>query len=127
MTLSDINFIGERNPAVKDVRSILERHPGPMATHLRRRTLGSLDIEQVYIYPPMEGAARRAAARIRIIGVKKITRGTLTEDAPEELGYVEGFIGEPEFNTKLATLIRSKFGSPEQFATSYPRVIFEEV
>ena len=45
---------------------------------------------------------------------------------PELVGYVKGLVGGAEFNTNFADLIRTKFGSTEQFATAYPRVILKE-
>jgi hypothetical protein len=127
ISISEIKVIGERDLIARDVLRILRRHPGPMATRSRRATLGTLEAEEVYIYPPMEGAASQPPPKVRIIGVKKVPSGTATRDVEEEVGYVEGFIGEPEFNTKFAALIKSKFGSPEQFAGTYPRIVLEEV
>jgi hypothetical protein len=125
-TMSEITVIREKDPITQDVLAIMRKHPGPMATRSRRPTLGKMDIEEVYIYPPVEEAALRSPPNIKVIGVKRVARGTTTEEVPEEVGYVEGFIGEAEFNTKFAELIRSKFGSFEQFATTYPRIILEE-
>jgi hypothetical protein len=126
LSISEITVIGEKDPITQDVLAIMKKHPGPMATRSRRSTLGKLAIEEVYIYPPVEGVALRPPPNVKVIGVKRVTRGATTEEVPEEVGYVKGFIGEAEFNTKFAELIRSKFGSLEQFATTYPRVIFEE-
>jgi len=125
-SMSEITVIGEKDPITQDVLDILKKHPGPMATRSRRPTLGKMEIEQVYIYPPVEDAARRPPPKVRIIGVKRTVRDSTTEEVPEEVGYVEGFVGEAQFNTKFAELIRSKFGSLEQFALTYPRIILEE-
>jgi hypothetical protein len=127
VSMSEIKVIGERNPITQDVLGIMRKHPGPMATRSRRPLLGKMEIEEAYIYPPLQATARREPPNVRIIGLKKITRGAKTEEEEEEVGYVEGFIGAPEFNTKLAELIKAKFGSLEQFAGTYPRVILEEV
>jgi hypothetical protein len=125
VSMSEVKVIGEKNPITTDVLAILRKHPGPMATRSRRPTLGDIETDEVYVYPAVEGAIRRPP-NVRIIGVKKVTSGTETRDVQEEVGQVEGFIGEPEFNTKFTALIRSKFGSPEQFAATYPRVILQE-
>lgn len=126
VSMSEITVIGEKDPTTQDVLGIMKKHPGPMATRSRSSTLGRMGIEEIYIYPPVEEAAQRPPPKVRIIGVKRIVRDTKTDEVPEEVGYVEGYIGGAEFNTKFAELIRSKFGSLEQFATTYPRIILEE-
>jgi hypothetical protein len=127
ITISDITVVGERNPITQDVLRVLNRRPGPMAIRLRQPVLGNLETEEAYIYPRMEEAARRPPPKVKIIGIKQDPSETPPQEVREEVGCLEGFIGEPEFNTKLAALIRSKFGSPEQFAVAYPRVVLESV
>jgi len=92
----------------------------------RRPMLGNTAIEEVYIYPPVASVARRVPPQVKITGVKRIVRGTETEEVSEVVGYVEGFIGEADFNNKFAELIKSKFGTTEQFGVTYPRIILEE-
>jgi hypothetical protein len=127
VSISEIKAIGERSPITQEVLGIMRRRPGPMALRSRSRALRDLGIEEVYIDPPVEGPARRPPPHVRVIGLKRVVQGNNTEESPEEVGQVEGFIGEAEFNTRLSELIRSKFGSPEQFAAAYPRVLLEEI
>lgn len=49
---SEIKVIGPNNPIAKDVLAITARHPGRLATRYGGRVLGSMSVEQVYIYPP---------------------------------------------------------------------------
>lgn len=123
---SDISGIREEKPLAQLALDIRKKHPGPMATRSRRKSLGDLGVEEVYVYPPIEGAVRSAPPNVRVTGVKKVVHGTMTEEVPEVVGYVKGFVGGAEFNTNFADLIKTKFGSSEQFATAYPRVILEE-
>ncbi len=48
---SEIKVVSPSNPIAKDVLAIMARHPGRLATRYGGKTLGSMAIEQVYIYP----------------------------------------------------------------------------
>lgn len=48
---SEIKVVSPSNPIAKDVLAILTRHPGRLATRFGGKTLGSMAVEQVYIYP----------------------------------------------------------------------------
>lgn len=127
VSMSEVKVIGARDATAEDMLRLVRRHPGPMATRTRGPTLGALEIEEAYLYPPAEEAARRPPPKVRILGIKAVADGTATKEVAEEVGCVEGFIGEPEFNSKFASLIKSKFGSPEQFAVAYPRIVLEKL
>ena len=79
VTLLDVTVIGEEKPLTQIVLDIQRKHPGPVALRSRRRALGDLGIQEVYIYPPVEGAARCVPPNVRITGVKRVVRGTTTE------------------------------------------------
>ena len=126
VSLLDISVVREKEPLAQLALDIQKKHPGPLATRSRRKSLGDLGVDEVYVYPPIEPVARPAPPNVRITGVKKVVQGTTTEEVPEVVGYVKGFVGGAEFNANFADLIKTKFGSTEQFATAYPRVILEE-
>lgn len=52
ITSSEIKVIGRGNPIAKDVLAITARYPGRLATRYGGRILGSMSVDQVYIYPP---------------------------------------------------------------------------
>lgn len=52
ITSSEIKVIGPGNPIAKDVSAIMNRYPGRLPTRYSGRILGSMSVEQVYIYPP---------------------------------------------------------------------------
>jgi len=47
---SEIKVVSPSNPIAKDVLAIMARHPGRLATRYGGKTLGSMAVEQVYIY-----------------------------------------------------------------------------
>lgn len=49
---SEINIVSPNNPIAKDVLAIMARHPGWSASRFAGKTLGSMAVEQTYIYPP---------------------------------------------------------------------------
>ena len=49
---SAIKLIGPGHPAAKDVLAIMARHPRRLASRFSGTTLGSMAVEQAYIYPP---------------------------------------------------------------------------
>lgn len=49
---SEIKVISPNNPIAQDVLAVMARHPGRLATRFSGRTLGSMSVEQTYIYPP---------------------------------------------------------------------------
>jgi hypothetical protein len=119
----DVTVIREKEPLAQLALDIRKKHPGPKATRSRRKSLADYSVDEVYVYPPIEAAAPPS---VKVTGVKKVVHGTTTAEVPELVGYVKGFVGGAEFNTNFADLIKTKFGSTEQFATAYPRVILEE-
>ena len=122
----DIRISRETEPLAQLALDIQKKHPGPKATRSRRKSLANYGIDEVYVYPPLEAAPRPVSPSVKVTGVKKVTQGATTAEVPEVVGYVKGFVGGAEFNTNFADLIKAKFGSTEQFATAYPRVILEE-
>jgi hypothetical protein len=48
---SEIKVVSPSNPIAKDVLAIMARHPGRLATRYGGKRLGSMAVEQVYIYP----------------------------------------------------------------------------
>ncbi|SIO62656.1 hypothetical protein SAMN05444166_7111 [Singulisphaera sp. GP187] len=51
LSLSDIKLIGGTNPITRDVLSILSRHPSRLALRYGGKQLGSMTIEEAYVYP----------------------------------------------------------------------------
>jgi hypothetical protein len=51
LSLSDIKLVGADNPIAKDVLRILARYPGRVATRYGGKQLGSMTIDDAYIYP----------------------------------------------------------------------------
>jgi hypothetical protein len=49
--LSDVKLIGANDPMTKEVLEIQNRFPSRLATRSRRKLLGDLAIDEVYIYP----------------------------------------------------------------------------
>ena len=49
---SEIKVISPNDPIAKDVIAITARHPGRSAPRFGGRTLGSMVVDQTYIYPP---------------------------------------------------------------------------
>ena len=48
---SEIKVISPSTPIAKEVLAVMSRNPGRLATRFRGETLGSLAVEQTYIYP----------------------------------------------------------------------------
>lgn len=48
---SEIKAVSPNNPIAKDVLAIMARHPGRLVTRYGGNSLGSMAVEQVYIYP----------------------------------------------------------------------------
>lgn len=50
---SEIKVVSPGNPIAKDVLEIMSRYPGRLATRFGGKTLGSMAVEHVYIYPSL--------------------------------------------------------------------------
>jgi hypothetical protein len=48
---SEIKVISPNNPIARDVIAVMVRHPGRLATRFGSKTLGSMTVEQIHIYP----------------------------------------------------------------------------
>ena len=51
ISVSDVKLIGMNNPITKDILEIRQRYPGKLPTISRRRQLGSVAVDEVYVYP----------------------------------------------------------------------------
>lgn len=51
ITSSEIKVVGENNPIVKDVLAIMARRPDRKGTRIGNAVLGSIAVDQGYIYP----------------------------------------------------------------------------
>ena len=49
---SEIKVVGRNNPIARDVLAVTARYAGRLATRVGGRTLGSMAVDQIYIYPP---------------------------------------------------------------------------
>lgn len=49
---SEIKVVSPGNPIARDLLAIMARHPGRFSTRFGGKTLGSMAVEQTYIYPP---------------------------------------------------------------------------
>jgi hypothetical protein len=54
VTDSDISLVGHDDPITRDLLDIKKRYPGRLPTRSRRPQLGSLAVEETYVYPPTE-------------------------------------------------------------------------
>ena len=52
LSSSEIKVVGPSNPVARDVLAIMARYPGRLSTRFGGKTLGSMAVEQTYIYPP---------------------------------------------------------------------------
>ncbi len=59
--------------------------------------------------------------------IKKVVEGAQPKDVEDEIDFVEGCVGEPEFSARFAELVKPRFGSVEQFQAAYPRIVLDEV
>jgi hypothetical protein len=126
ITMSDVSVIGESDPMAKDVLSIQDQHPGPMAVRSRQSRLGNVEIDEDYVYPPGAGSEGIGSRRkTRIVGEREECSGGEKRVVAEEIGVVEGVIGEEIFNRSYARLITEKFGSVEAFASYYPKGYYQ--
>jgi hypothetical protein len=50
LSSSEIKVVSPSNPIAKDVLTIMARYPGRLSTRFGGRTLGSMEVEQTYIY-----------------------------------------------------------------------------
>lgn len=122
ISMSEIKVIGSTDPITKDVLAIQARHPGGMPTRSRKSRLGDLAIEEVYIYSPLSvaGDGRRGKRKTRIIGKREDFSSGERKIIGEEVGVVDGLLGEEAFNKGWLRLINAKFGGIEGFASRYP-------
>ena len=75
ITASDIRLIGVGDPITRDTLEIQSQHPGRLATRSRRPMLGSLGIEEVYVYPaPLALRGDNAEKRRLKKDVKQVER-----------------------------------------------------
>jgi hypothetical protein len=126
IAISDVKVIGENDPIAKDVLSIQDQQPGPMAVGSRQSRLGNVEIDEVYVYPPGSGSEGVGTKRkTRIVGEREVCSGGEKRVVEEEIGVVEGVIGEEIFNRSYARLITKKFGTVEAFASLYPKGYFQ--
>jgi len=51
VSVSDVKLVGANNPITKDILGIRERYPGKHPTFSRRSQLGSVAVDEGYIYP----------------------------------------------------------------------------
>ncbi len=49
---SEIKVISPNNAIAKEMLAVMARHPGRLATRFVGKTLGPLEVEQAYVYPP---------------------------------------------------------------------------
>ena len=126
ITMSYVTVIGESDPMAKDVLSIQDRHPGSMAVRSRQSRLGNVEIDEDYVYPPGAGSEGVGSRRkTRIVGEREECSGGEKRVVEEEIGVIEGVIGEEIFNRSYSRLITEKFGSVEAFASHYPKGYYQ--
>jgi len=123
ISLSEVKLISPTNPIARAVLEILQRHPGRFPTRLQLPQLGNVAIEEVYIYPPTAAlaAASRGKRKTKIIGRREDASGGEPRIVEEEIGTVDGILGEEIFNQGWQRLLNDKFGGIEGFASRYPK------
>lgn len=59
VAMSEIKLIGPQNPIALSVGGLMARHPGAASLRYGSKTLGSMAVEEVYVYPPFLFDAQR--------------------------------------------------------------------
>jgi hypothetical protein len=80
--------------------------------------------QELYLYPA-PSAWPAHVARTRVVGIREDASTDPPRQIEEEIGFVEGLIGEDDFSRRFAEMVRSRFGSVEQFRARYPRVLLQ--
>jgi len=117
IALSDIKLISADNPIAADVQKIQTRYSGRTVIPFGGARLGGLDIETALIYPRWQFTTGK---KTRIVGRRADYSCEPPRIVEEEIGVVEGILGEDAFNKAYLELIISKFGDFHGFASSYP-------
>lgn len=109
VTDSDINLVGPNDPITRDVLEIKERFRGSLPTRSRRPQLGTLAVEETYVYPaPLPQQLKRK--------VTDETVGNLPA-LPEEIREIYMWLCQDvvALNQKW-DFYQGLFGKPENFA-----------
>lgn len=121
ISMFDVKLISQGSPIAIDAKSVQDRHRARQPLRLNVSRLGDLSAEEVYIYP----AIRMPNYRTKVIGCREVEVGGKTEILRDDIGTVEGMVGEDVFNESWLKLINEKFGSIDEFATRYPSFMLQ--
>jgi hypothetical protein len=120
-TVFDVKLISPGSPIAKDAKRLQDLHRARQPLRLNVSRLGDLSAEEVYIYP----AVPMPKYRTKVIGCREVAVGNKTETVRDDIGIVEGMVGEDVFNESWLKLINEKFGSIDEFATRYPSFLLQ--
>lgn len=104
---------------------LARKKPYPVRIRGSAARLGNTDLEEAYIYPSLPNG--RLLPRTRIVGIRAEGQGEQVRQIEDDIGVIDAFIGESNFDQKFAELIRSRYGSVERFRAAYPRLILQAV
>jgi hypothetical protein len=124
VSLSEIKLVSPDNPIVRDVLDIPLRYsPDRLATSSHKATLGSMAVEEVYVYPPTLAAreARAGRRQTKVFGLREVGSGPNAKIVPEEIGVVGGHPNDEWFSRAYKKMITAGFGSVDNFHHRYPR------
>lgn len=117
VTGGDYQLVPKQHPVVKQALELQKQRSESALIRYHTDYFGGLEVEEVYIYPRITG--QHLQARTRVLGIR--------EQVEEELGVVEGLVGDEVFHRRFTDLVRLRFGSAEQFAAAYPCVVFQKL
>jgi hypothetical protein len=128
ITMADVVLVGPVDPVARDLITMTKA--GAVSTLTRVQlptsvTLGNLVVEELFIYLPITDQNRPAWRRTRIVGTREELSNGIAVPVEEEIGIVDGVIGDEEFNDSYLQLITAKFGSVDAFASAYASVNFQ--
>ena len=121
LSMFEVKLISPATPIATDAVRLRDRTRGSHPFLMRVDALGSLSVGEVYIYP----VTRKADHKTRIIGCREVSAGGKTEIVNDEIGIVDGLVGEDMFNESYLRLIGEKFGGVDEFALRYPKFFLE--
>jgi hypothetical protein len=121
LSIFDIKLISPGNPIALDVERLQQRHRGRQPLRINVSHVGDISAEEIIIYPQIT----MPTYRTRVFGCREVSVGGKTEIVRDDIGTVEGMVGEDVFNESWLKLINEKFGSIDEFATRYPSFMLQ--
>jgi hypothetical protein len=121
LTIFNVKLVSPANPIARDAMNLQQLHRGRKPLRINGSRVGDISAEEIYIYPPVT----MPTYRTKVIGCREVSVGGKTEIVRDDIGTVEGMVGEDVFNESWLKLITEKFGSIDEFATRYPSFLLQ--